>query len=384
MSRIRIKQIEQTELSNFVTSVWSGTINQFQTDLGNALNLGSGASGGVVILSGKIDTLSGLYITLQNQFTGLTFQFDLLSGQFSDIQSQFAEITGDIAVLQSDISGINTQLSSLDADVIFALSGLEDLEFKFDILSGNLNTFSGGLDYLHEYVGPVVGARFNNTGVLSGVSVSDVLDFIAGSGEGDMLYRGAFDWERLPAGPSGYHLKTNGSSAPPEWVSTTQGTKTLFVFAPRDNEPPTSNFATLDTRNSHPVLDFDTTTQETAIFRGKIPEGTILTDGLTVYVQWAVTSATTGTVGWDVAFERIVAGGVDIDSDSFDTAQTITAATVPGTNGVTSVTSVNFSGAELPVGFTAGDMFRIRIRRDVSNDTATGDAELLQVEIRLQ
>ena len=56
-----------------------------------------------------------------------------------------------------------------------------------------------------------------------------------------------------------------------------------------------------------------------------------MTSGLTVYVQWAATSATTGTIGWDVSFERLVDSGQDLDSDNFGTAQTITAATVSGT-----------------------------------------------------
>lgn len=162
------------------------------------------------------------------------------------------------------------------------------------------------------------------------------------------------------------------------------GTKTIRVFGPSDNEPPSSNYATLIYRNNHPALAFDTTTQETAIFRGRIPEGSVMTSGLTVYVQWAATSATTGTIGWDVSFERLVDSGQDLDSDNFGTAQTITAATVSGTSGITLVTSVNFSQAQLPTSLGAGDMYRIRIRRDVTNDTATGDAELYQVEVRLQ
>ena len=70
--------------------------------------------------------------------------------------------------------------------------------------------------------------------------------------------------------------------------------------------------------------------------------------------------------------------GKIFDSDNFGTAQTITAATVSGTSGITLVTSVNFSQAQLPTSLGAGDMYRIRIRRDVTNDTATGDAELYQ------
>lgn len=191
---------------------------------------------------------------------------------------------------------------------------------------------------------------------------------------------------KLPTadGSANQVLKTDGSGQW-GWVTpSTAGTKTIAIFAPADNEPPSSNYATLLYRNNHPSLAFDTTTQETAIFRGRIPEGSVMTSGVTVYLQWAATSATSGTIGWDVAFERLVDAGQDLDSDNFGTAQTVTAATVSGTSGITLVTSVNFSQAQLPTSLDDGDMYRIRIRRDVTNDTATGDAELYQVEVRLQ
>jgi hypothetical protein len=150
----------------------------------------------------------------------------------------------------------------------------------------------------------------------------------------------------------------------------------LICFLPQNNEPPSSNYATLDTRNGHFVLDFDTTTQETAIFKGVLPthyDG----GGITVYVHWAATSATSGTIGWDVAFERIGDSQQDIDSDGFATAQTITATTVPGTSGHVDITSVAISNGSNIDSIAVGEVFRLRLRRDVANDTATGDAEML-------
>lgn len=156
---------------------------------------------------------------------------------------------------------------------------------------------------------------------------------------------------------------------------------TLLIFRPGDNEPPSSNFATLDLRNGHPTLDFDTTTQETAIFTGVLPR-TYGGGGITVYLHWAATSATTGTIGWDVTFERI-GTAQDTDSDGFATAQTVTAATVSGTSGVIVITNVAVADGSTGTDSTAvGEAFRLRVRRDVANDTATGDAELLAVELK--
>lgn len=156
-----------------------------------------------------------------------------------------------------------------------------------------------------------------------------------------------------------------------------------ITFKPYDNEPPAASFATLDLRNNRPVLDFDTTTQEIAVFSGVLPYD-YAGGGLTVTLYCALSSATTGTVGWDVAFERTQAGTDDIDSDSFASAQTVTAVTVPGTPGVTLTMSVNVSNGVAMDNLAAGEMFRLRIRRDVATDTATGDAELLSVHIREQ
>jgi microcystin-dependent protein len=157
--------------------------------------------------------------------------------------------------------------------------------------------------------------------------------------------------------------------------------KYVRTFRPIDNEPPASAFATLDTRNSRPCLDFDTTTQEAAVFSDVLPS-TYGGGGLVVTVHCALTSATSGTVGWDVAIERIDASGLDLDSDSFATAQTITAATVPGTSGQVLAMSVTLTNGAQMDSLAAGEPYRLRLRRDVANDTAAGDAELFFVTVR--
>jgi hypothetical protein len=155
----------------------------------------------------------------------------------------------------------------------------------------------------------------------------------------------------------------------------------VIVFQPYDNEPPTTNYATLDTRNSRPVLEFDTTTQEAAFFSRVLPV-TYGGNGLTVDVYFAADTATTGTIGWDAAIERIDVSSLDTDTDSFAAAQTITAVTVPGTSGQILKSSVAFtSGAQMD-SLAAGEAFRLRIRRDVANDTAAGDAQLFYAVVR--
>lgn len=157
---------------------------------------------------------------------------------------------------------------------------------------------------------------------------------------------------------------------------------TLAILLPQGYEPPATNYATFDVRNQHPVLEFDTTTQESAVWTGKMPQH-YAGGNIVARVTWMADTATTGTIGFDSTFERIDAGTLDTDADSFATAQTITAATVPGTSGVTAeLTVTHTAGAAGTDSVAAGDPFRYRLRRDVANDTAAGDAQVLVVELR--
>jgi hypothetical protein len=156
------------------------------------------------------------------------------------------------------------------------------------------------------------------------------------------------------------------------------GTKTIARFNASDNQPPASSFATIDTRNSLLVLAFDDASVESAVFVGQIPEGAVLTSGISVRLYWMATSATTGNVRWRAEFE---ADGTDLDSDSFDTATEATGA-ANGTSGIETLTTFTCTTID---SLAAGDRFRLRISRvgnDGTNDTMSGDAELVAVELR--
>lgn len=155
---------------------------------------------------------------------------------------------------------------------------------------------------------------------------------------------------------------------------------TLCTFYPCDNEPPSSNPATNDWRNGHPVLDFDPTTQEIAIFSAILPRN-YAGGGITAYVHWS-SDSTSNTVGWDISIERIGDAQQDVDSDGFASAQTVTAATVPGTSGNVKITNVAISDGANIDSIAVGELFRVRVRRDVANDSSTGDANFHALELK--
>ncbi len=163
----------------------------------------------------------------------------------------------------------------------------------------------------------------------------------------------------------------------PQPSTATVGTKTYAVFTPRDNQPPATNFATLDTRNSIAVLDFDATTDESAVFLSVIPEAASLGSGLKIRLAWTATAATSGACVWDASLERL---NTDIDSDSFDTIASVTT-TTSATSGIPNSSEITLTTID---SVTAGDGFRLKITRDANNasDTMTGDAELIAVEVR--
>lgn len=156
---------------------------------------------------------------------------------------------------------------------------------------------------------------------------------------------------------------------------------TLLIFTPQCNEPPAANYATLDTRNQHPVLDFDAATNESAIFSAVLPRN-YGGGGVTVYLHYAMSTAVSGDVDWDVAFERIGDQQQDIDSDGFAAVQSVDNTTVPGTSGNVDIVSVAFTNGAQMDSVAVGEGFRLKVTRDAVSDTATGDAELRFVEIK--
>lgn len=157
---------------------------------------------------------------------------------------------------------------------------------------------------------------------------------------------------------------------------------TLLIFTPLHNEPTLSNPATLDLRNQHPVLDFDASTKEYAVFSSIMPQAYSAATGVDIFIHYAMSSAEADTVDWDAAFERIGDQQLDIDGDSFAAVNFVDNTTVPGTAGLVDVVSIAFTAGADMDSVVKGEAFRLKINRDAPNDDAPGDAELLLVEIR--
>lgn len=69
----------------------------------------------------------------------------------------------------------------------------------------------------------VLGRNTALAGVTEEVTLSQLLDWIGTPTRGDVLYRGATTWSRLPAGTAGQVLTTQGAVADPTWTTPSAG-----------------------------------------------------------------------------------------------------------------------------------------------------------------
>lgn len=155
----------------------------------------------------------------------------------------------------------------------------------------------------------------------------------------------------------------------------------LATLHPYANEPPGSNYAIADVRNGHPVLAFDDTTSWAAIWTFVLPDN-YGGGGLSVEVESAAASATSGTHAWTGEIERMDNSSTDFDADSFAGAQSSANTNVPATSGQTIKQTIAFTSGANMDNAVAGDTVRLRLKRDVATDNAVGNAQVVMVRVK--
>ena len=160
--------------------------------------------------------------------------------------------------------------------------------------------------------------------------------------------------------------------------------QTLCGFFPMDNEPPSSNYATFDVRNGHPVLTFPDAVVYAAIFTGIMPKRYKGGD-VNVLINWMSDGTSTSTVCFSAQLERMDVGTTDLDADSFGT-QVIDTTGVAGssTSGIQSQTTIALTTGAQMDSVVAGDTFRLKITRETgqANDTLASDVQLVSVYVK--
>ena len=159
-------------------------------------------------------------------------------------------------------------------------------------------------------------------------------------------------------------------------------TNILAAWAMQSAELAVSAFPQFVVRNNHLGLAFDVSVREECYFTGVMPQH-YAAGGITTLVHWTQASNTsTNIVGWKIAFERIGAAQQDIDADGFAadvTAVLLSANATPGNVVVQPISAAN--GAAID-SIAVGEMFRLKLTRDVSGDVIHDDVQVLLVEMK--
>lgn len=154
----------------------------------------------------------------------------------------------------------------------------------------------------------------------------------------------------------------------------------LATFVPEQARFPSSDFATRDERGDHSVLLFEDTTGQTCYFSGWMP-ASYSGGGTKTTIVAAASAAVSGTIEWEVAYERHADDVFDLDTPSFATAQAISGNTATTSGVVTYFEVTHTDGAQMD-SLAAGESFRISVARDpAGTDTVSGNAELVIVHI---
>ena len=139
-----------------------------------------------------------------------------------------------------------------------------------------------------------------------------------------------------------------------------------------------TNPAGLEYTNAIPKLLFDDTTSELVYWSLRLPSD--FSSAPVLKVQYSAASATSGTFGVSVSIMAVTDGDTaDVDAESYDTANSPTAETVPATTaGKLGEISATLTNAD---SMAAGDLVFIRLARNVAGDTAVGDIEVRAVSL---
>lgn len=147
---------------------------------------------------------------------------------------------------------------------------------------------------------------------------------------------------------------------------------------------PSDGFAALDTRNDIPVLDFDATVNEVAMFMAVMPQH-YAGSGVTVHISVMASTATTGDMSWFGFFKSVSDDVDDLDTKNFAAPQSNTAVDVASASGEAAYFTIGFTDGAQIDSIATGELFFFLLMRDAqdgTNDDMAGDAELLTVEIR--
>jgi hypothetical protein len=188
-----------------------------------------------------------------------------------------------------------------------------------------------------------------------------------------LIGTGLYYWSMGPTGATFGSLQFAGTVSSPS----SAGTKTYDKFTALSNNPPLTNYATVDTLNGMAVLQFkQSPNTDIATFTGILPEGADVTNGLSVNVHWAGMTGGTAFVTWYGSFMGLT-GGITLDAYNAEKGFSGFA----GGTGIAVIIGATFAPSNI-AGITAGLGYRFKLERRATLDNYNGVVNLFAVEIR--
>ena len=172
MSKIRLKQIDQPEISGYILNVMTGINSGFNASITGCVYTGA--------------TLSGAFGSLFNSFTGISGSYATFSGQLFTVQQDFSTFSGDIDALSGQIYSVSGQFNSLSGDIAFLSGEINTLDGSLSTLQSDFNTLSGNLVTTNSILTITSGKVDTLSGHVTGISgnlntVSGKLSDLSGS-----------------------------------------------------------------------------------------------------------------------------------------------------------------------------------------------------------
>jgi outer membrane murein-binding lipoprotein Lpp len=136
MSKIRLKQIDEVEISGYIISVTSGDFNSLSGTVSGLTATGD-------TLSGEYSNLVSLVNILSGQNTGISGRLSTIESEFDAFDTQINNFSGQVYQLSGEIVNLSNDLDLFSGDLVTAETDIATLNTITDTLSGRINTLSG-------------------------------------------------------------------------------------------------------------------------------------------------------------------------------------------------------------------------------------------------
>lgn len=249
------------------TPITAAAHNQNYSDIASEIT-NSVAVDGQSTMTGPLKASSGTALAPSH-----TFGSDADTGAYRSASNEYSIAAGGSQIVTVSSGGLDVKTGSLK------VAGVA----KFPIVTADINdkavTYAKIQDASTTAV--ILARRTAAAGPFEESTISQVLDFTGTPAQGDILVRGASDWDNLPTGTLGQQLTAGGAAANPSWGPA--GGQLLHVqdSVASGGAPSSLSVSTFNTRRLNTVKTNEIAGASLASNQITLPAGTYYIDAWT-------------------------------------------------------------------------------------------------------